>query len=196
MCLYVIALKGRLFYTGNAENIGLIMPQKIHGRSLLEVLPVFLMLPVYNFWSGGHRWPFVETVLFCVCVSMAEEIFFRGVLLRFFLRWTPLAAILLSSALFALSHGGNLLQGVSLIYVLTQMVCAFGAGICYAVLALRHRSLLLGIAVHSLTNITGIGVGTNRTQLLPLWFIAAGYVGYGLFLYRRMQNPDARGKRK
>lgn len=196
ICLYVIALTTRLFCTGASRNIGLTLPQKVPKRNLVTVFPVLLSFPIYNFWIGGSLQPPVETILFCICVSLVEEIFFRGVLFRFFLRLTPLIAILLSSLLFALLHGVNFLQGNTLIYVLTQMACTFGAGVFYAVLSLRYRSLLFGIVAHSLTNITGIGLEADSMQLLPLCFIAAGCTGYGLFLYQKMQNLDIKEREK
>jgi membrane protease YdiL (CAAX protease family) len=74
---------------------------------------------------------------------VAEELFFRGVLYRFFRRWGAPAAVLLSSLAFVLCHPTS--HGIRL----TQAV----GGILFAVAYEVERSLLVPITIHILGNL-------------------------------------------
>jgi WD40 repeat protein/membrane protease YdiL (CAAX protease family) len=102
-----------------------------------------------------------ETLLafiFICVVATSEEIIFRGYLLRRFqaIFRSTTAAILLSSAIFAVGH---YYQG------LPRIVLFFFVGIFYAILALRRQSLVSPIVLHFLQNIMIVlipllGIGT------------------------------------
>jgi hypothetical protein len=91
----------------------------------------------------------------CVFAPVVEELLFRGLLygtLR--LRLGPLAATLLSAALFAVAHG----------YGAVGFASVFGSGVLWAVAFERTRSLLPGILAHAAGNVqaTAIVLATLR----------------------------------
>jgi len=84
----------------------------------------------------------VTLVCFALLPAIYEELIFRKLILRFFLnRFPDLAAILLTSLLFAVFHM-NVLQGIT----------TFVFGIFLALIAIRTGSILLCIYAHFLNN--------------------------------------------
>ncbi len=100
--------------------------------------------------------------LFCLLTAVFEELLFRGFLFPLCLgrlpsgKWGRLTAILLSSAIFALSHLLNLAAGATLIGTLLQVGYSFLVGAAAAVLLLHSRNLTLPIAFHALYNFGGL----------------------------------------
>lgn len=105
---------------------------------------------------GSHPLPLVRThipegrrelILFFavggVLGPVAEELFFRGVLYGFLRRWGAVAALLLSSLIFVLSHPAS--HGIRI----THLVGAVLFGLAYEV----ERNLLVPITVHILGNL-------------------------------------------
>jgi len=74
---------------------------------------------------------------------VAEEIFFRGILYGFFRRWGMLAALVLSTLFFVLSHPSRHAIPV------TQMI----GGILFAVAYELEKNLLVPIIIHVLGNL-------------------------------------------
>ena len=74
---------------------------------------------------------------------VAEEIFFRGILYGFFRRWGMLAALVLSTLFFVLSHPSRHTIPV------TQMI----GGILFAVAYELEKNLLVPIIIHVLGNL-------------------------------------------
>ena len=121
-----------------------------------------------------------------LCASIAEELFFRGFLLRILLKWSRAGGIVVSGAVFALAHFVNLSQGADLSYVLMQTLCAFAAGIGFAAVTAASGSVLPCIVAHFLINISaGSGTMGPAECGLGLWVCAAVYVVYGIWIYIR-----------
>ena len=120
--------------------------------------------------------PCRDRMILLLCGAVAEEVLFRGYLLR---RWLPrgtLSAALATAGLFALLHGVNLFQGDGLQSFL-QILCAFIVGLYYALVTLRCGSLLPSIIGHGLTNLTGAaGVAGDSG-----WMAAALCVCMGIY---------------
>jgi membrane protease YdiL (CAAX protease family) len=94
-------------------------------------------------WAEGSRLVSALWVLtIAVVPGIVEEIFYRGLVLRGFLvRWRPLAAILASSALFAVAHVDP--AHVSFTFIL---------GVWLGVIAWRTGSVVLPILMHAVVN--------------------------------------------
>jgi membrane protease YdiL (CAAX protease family) len=88
----------------------------------------------------------VDMILYFVVgvlvAPIAEEIFFRGILYGFFRRWGVLAALILSTFLFALPHLG--ISGLPI----TQVI----GGILFAVAYEKEGSLMVPIIIHASGN--------------------------------------------
>lgn len=174
---YVGALLLWIFRTGKAHHLGLCVPRHINW---IPYLPL-LMLPVYNLFTSNDFPPELSRLLLMLAVCAAEELFFRGFLLRFLRKYGTLAAIILSSSVFALFHFCNLPGGGNLSVILPQVVCAFAAGVCYGSALEASKSLLPAFMAHFLTNITAGPTASAPTPLL--WLCIAAYGCYGIMFY-------------
>ncbi|WP_233871339.1 CPBP family intramembrane glutamic endopeptidase [Paraburkholderia adhaesiva] len=136
-----------------------------------------------NFLAGGLG----STVLVCLIAPIVEEMLFRGIFLRSFLRqYPPGTAIANSAAVFGLAHLN--------VY---QFVVAFGIGLIIGKLYERTRSLLPGILLHACYN-TAVVFGVPRaspdaslTDWPASWWLAAltsGGLGTWL-LYKLIRTP-------
>ncbi len=86
-----------------------------------------------------------EIVILAGLPAICEEIFFRGFVLRSFERYSPVAAIILSSLIFAIMHGN-----------LQQIVYAFILGLVLGTATVLTDSLLAGTLMHFVLNSVSI----------------------------------------
>ena len=82
-----------------------------------------------------------EIVIIAGLPAICEEIFFRGFVMRSFERYSPVAAIILSSVAFAIMHGN-----------LQQIVYAFILGLILGTVVMVTDSLLAGTVMHFTLN--------------------------------------------
>jgi membrane protease YdiL (CAAX protease family) len=111
---------------------------------------------------------------FSVVPPFVEELFFRGYVQRRLLqRWPPVVAILVTAALFAVSHGN-----------LALMTITFLMGIWLGVLAWRTGSVWPSMVCHAFWNATVQlwGLGNRFDVLSPTLALAVGAAAVGLGL--------------
>jgi len=110
-------------------------------------------LGLQRMWSEGSRGASVAWVLLIALgPGFAEELFYRGFLLRgLLLRWGPPASILTSGLLFAAVHGE-----------LVWATAIFPLGVWLGVVAWRTGSMRLTFVMHALTN----GLWTTAMMVL------------------------------
>ncbi len=109
--------------------------------------PFFGPLPV----ALGNVSALFPALLFAVANASMEEIVYRGVLLRWVMRWRgPLLAMAVQAAAFGLAHGvGSDFAGSPL----PVMAATTAAGLAFGAISLREGSLLLPIALHAALDI-------------------------------------------
>jgi membrane protease YdiL (CAAX protease family) len=78
-----------------------------------------------------------------VIAPVAEEIFFRGIIYGFFRQWGLTAALVISTALFVISHATS--SGLPI----TQVI----GGLLFAVAYEKEKNLIVPIIIHSLGNL-------------------------------------------
>ncbi len=115
----------------------------------------YLDIPPIIFYEPGS-YPVLTNILsFLSLVAIGpviEEVLFRGLLLRIWMKkWRLMTSVVLSSLVFGVLHADPI------------GACAFGIGMC--ILYLRTQSLYLPILCHMLNNLTA-------------WLIEAGYIFY------------------
>jgi membrane protease YdiL (CAAX protease family) len=93
-------------------------------------------------------WVFVVGALSTATVAFGEEAMFRGVVLRLLLRRGIAAAVVGSSAAFALMHLVNLAGGGHPVEVGAQVLMTFGMGIGFAAVALVTGTIWPLVVVH------------------------------------------------
>jgi uncharacterized protein len=172
-----------------APPILLLTPGLLMGMNLLLTV-VFRFLAGGDWdWTRGSSDDFFAgglgvTVLVCLIAPMVEEMLFRGIILRSFLRqYPPGTAIVHSAAVFGLAHLNAY-----------QFVVAFGIGLIVGKLYERTRSLLPGILVHACYNTAVVVVASRDTPLLDSpaswWLGATASGGFGAWLlYRLTRGP-------
>ncbi len=159
-----------------------------------------LLLGAVNLMLYGARLS-VEGILWMAGYAFVEEALYRGFLLsaltgKYEARILPGAV--LSSLLFALMHMVNIYAGATVLYVTVQGLCALAAGLCFAVVACRERSIVLCVALHAFINITSLGAeeqivagnmqgGADLSPREAVIFTVTAilYLIYGIWLYWR-----------
>ena len=137
---------------------------------LFPLSNVFLFLISDNVFEKDLTF-FVRKLVICLSVAIAEELFFRGLLLRemvFSYNWQPVRASLIVSVLFGVLHLLNVNSYVMWSYALVQSICAFAVSVNICAVFINTKSLLWCIAIHTMINITSIGweCSTNGKQLV------------------------------
>lgn len=181
MSIYILLLIGWLIHSRQTAYVRLHRIHAIKPKDLPDFLPL-LILPICNLPTTC---PPLAVAVLMVCVSIAEEILFRGVLLRFFQKSGNFRSILACAIIFALFHGVNLLNGGNLTAVLLQILCAAGAGFLYGALTLKWNTILPAITGHILTNITGIGSTSAPSELLLCSIIC--FI-WGIWIYKSIDT--------
>ena len=157
---------------------------------LLWSVPCFLVATV-NFPFGAligggaviERWDLLWLfILKCVAIALLEEIFFRALLLTFFMerfankRYRILISVLCSSVLFALLHLLNLFFGAGVGETMLQVGYTFLLGCMLAVMMLKTKNIWLCVTVHALFDFGGTIVtdlGSGSFQDVTFWILTA-----------------------
>ncbi len=118
----------------------------------------------------------LRTFLLSIVGAIAEELFFRGFLLKTLLlpRIKPGLAIILVSLLFALFHLLNILNGTSLTTIFPQLLCAFCFSIWAGAVVCRKNSILIPLIAHVLLNLTAITEGTLFPMIISIVVLIEG----------------------
>ncbi len=88
-------------------------------------------------------------LLLALVVGFAEEVLFRGIILRALASKGTVAAVVASSLLFAALHLLNGAGGADVAYVVLQVATAFAIGVAFAALRIRAGTLWPLIGVHA-----------------------------------------------
>ncbi|NQX27381.1 CPBP family intramembrane metalloprotease [Microbacteriaceae bacterium VKM Ac-2854] len=134
-------------------------PQPIRGRGWMWIaiaaVLVFNILRFATIDYGSAGLDVVATWLLAgLCIGFAEETVTRGYVVNLMRKagHSEIATALVSAALFATLHSGNLLGGQSLLATAIQLVYTFFFGICmYLALRLTGR-LIVPILLHASTD--------------------------------------------
>lgn len=94
-------------------------------------------------------------IYICFLGPIAEELLFRGIVLRTLRPWGKQAAILISALVFGLFHGN-----------VVQIPFAFAVGVVLGYVAVEH-SILWAIVLHIINNFVVADLMTRLVQLLP-----------------------------
>jgi membrane protease YdiL (CAAX protease family) len=174
-----------------------------------------LDLPLYLLPAGMALLPLIDGIgtttaatvavfgILSIVVALAEETFFRGLILQALIPAGVLRAVMLSALLFGLPHLLNSVGGMwDPSFTLVDTVAAFGIGIAFAALVIRTRTIWPPVFLHALINfIALVSLGSitvpAQTPAQLATTAAAGVVMavYGLFLLHRLpgqQSSDAR----
>lgn len=128
--------------------------------------------------------------LITVSCVIGEEIIFRGIFLTSLMRHR-IRAIIVTSLSFSLMHMLNILSGETFCYVVIQALNAAAVGFCLAVVSCIEHSIVPGIVIHSLINISSLYIDDGGSVMAePGMNVIFGilpiiYIIYGIYLYRK-----------
>lgn len=175
----VVTVIGAVILLSDADNL---------LRTVLPIPPAFAEFLAHITGAGGSRWGSILALV--IVAPLTEELLFRGLILRGFLRhYATRKAIIASALLFGAFHLNP-----------WQFLGATVLGVLFAWVFVRTRSLLLCMFGHAAANglpiivvslfhldIQGFTGGLSRVEFQPLWLDALGVVlaGMGLWLLTR-----------
>ena len=114
----------------------------------------------------------VKKLTICLGVAIAEELFFRGLVLRelvFGYNWRYVRASVVVSLIFGVLHLLNVNSYATWSYAIVQSICAFAVSFNLCAIFIKTKSLLWCVIIHALINITSIGLEyCANGQQLPL----------------------------
>lgn len=176
------------------REVGINPPSDWRSLRLL-VLPALLVLIPF---AGGFEAP-VETALWILVAGyaltgVAEELFFRGIMLKVLGNMRPMTAVSVAAILFGLVHLGNILIRGEPAVIAAQAVGAACFGFGYGALRLRTGTIWPLIILHALTDLF-LQLGG-----LPLIPVAVGQdivlLVYGFVILRPYRDRTATGTRR
>ena len=166
-------------------------------------VPLFPVLPVLaGAVSGLTRIGLAQLwvhLALAVLTGFVEEVVFRGLILRSLAARGALRAAIVSSVLFGLMHGVNVLYGADPAATLLQVGYATAVGFSFAAVALRTGVIWPLIIIHGLTNAAGfvtaggtISGGVTSADVLVSALSIVGFTVYGVIVLRTAESPIAR----
>lgn len=161
---YVIPiLMGGLLLVAFAATVGwlpeLFRAQPLRGRGwmwiAIAVVLLFNLLRLLSIDYAAAGFEVVATWLLAgLFIGFAEEVLTRGLVVNLLRKAgnTELVVAVVSSALFALLHAGNLLSGQSLFATLLQLVYTFAFGVCMYLAMRVTGTIIAPILLHASTD--------------------------------------------
>lgn len=170
----------------------------------LPALP--LIGTLYQFFSGGGELVRGSVLSFMLVLTalngFAEEVFYRGLMLRALVPKGRWRALVVTSLIFSFTHSLNVLTGWSTERVLWQLSYSFAFGFGWAAFALHTRTIWPLILIHFLNNffsLSGSGsviqtgqVSTISRGIMVIYTVA--FIVYGVLVTR--SDGKARGARE
>ncbi|RSK29147.1 CPBP family intramembrane metalloprotease [Bacillus sp. HMF5848] len=151
MVIYAGTVVSLVYWADVADEIGLRKPTS--KKEWLYYIP-FLSIPLFILSINGvSSWGFTQNMLLLMAaigVAVNEEVLFRGLLLRGFMKWGPWVAIFVPSLLFALVHSTNVFVGGDPTFAVFQTIWTLAAGVLLSAIRLRANSLYPVILLHIL----------------------------------------------
>ena len=150
------------------------------AMTLFPLANVGLFICNGNFTFTVYGWYFIlQQLAICMVVALAEELFFRGLLIRemvFGFEIRPMIASVVVSIAFGVMHLLNVNSYATWNYAILQSICAFAVSINLSAIFIKSKSLLWCVAVHGLINMTSVGLEFNNERFV------LGNIEYVIFL--------------
>lgn len=180
----IIRLIVAIFVIILAKKYGFIKPYSIKPnlKSIIFLIPAFIVA-INNFpfiaLSNGNMLITTNAIklilfaLYCMAISLFEEALFRGIVFPLCLYLTKkfkhslFWAIVISSAVFSLSHIINLFYGMNFLSCLLQLGYTFLIGAMFAISLCVSKSIFVPILLHFIYDLGGliisakIGIGNQ-----------------------------------
>lgn len=188
MIVYSSVVVSLVYWTNISNEVGLKKTASL--KEWLLMMPLLALPLLILIENGVQSWGLAQNLVLIIAaigVAINEEVLFRGLLLRGFMKWGPWVAILVPSALFAIAHSTNTLIGGDVSFAIYQTVWTFAAGITLSAMRLRLNSLYPVIVFHIVLD--GIEYfstgeyGVHSLEISTLWLQLFTLVNVVLALY-------------
>jgi membrane protease YdiL (CAAX protease family) len=200
----LVTAAGGLFmvwYLGWWQRAGYAFLGRIADLPLYLLPAAMAFFPLFEETAPTPSGTVAIFVILSIVVALAEETFFRGLILQSLRPAGVLAAVLVSSLLFALPHLLNSLGGIwDPVFTMVDTFAAFGIGIAFSALVLRTGTIWPPIVLHALINAIGLSVLGSLTvppqspeQLIATVVAGVVMAVYGLFLLRSLPREAVAG---
>lgn len=154
----------------------------------VEILPIVIA----GFSPEVTVLQYIILLFFTVAVGFNEEIYFRGLSLKFIEEKGRKKAIICSSVIFGFLHIVNAFNGKNTFYLILQMIFAFLVGFVLAEIVSITKSLWVVIIWHAahdyISNITGDTLDT--TALIALAIQVGILLVYAICIWKRSSVED------
>lgn len=146
ICYYAIKYRG-------LSKLRFSKMEKGTGKGLLYFIP--LLAIAFSHFTAGFVSEmdirlFLAKLFFTLAIGMAEEIYFRGIILNIWLEKGIVKGMLISSVLFGLCHLLNIAGGASIEATVLQICFAFVYGMVFALIFAIGKSIVPCILLHAL----------------------------------------------
>jgi membrane protease YdiL (CAAX protease family) len=200
----LVTAAGGLFmvwYLGWWQRAGYVFLGRIADLPLYLLPAAMAFFPLFEETASTPSGTVALFVILSIVVALAEETFFRGLILQSLRPAGALVAVLVSSLLFALPHLLNTLGGIwDPVFTLVDTFAAFGIGIAFSALVLRTGTIWPPIVLHALINaiaLSSLGSLTvppqSPEQLAATIIAGVVLAAYGLFLLRGLPREKGSG---
>jgi len=153
---------------------------------IIELLPII----VCGFSNDVTLPLYIAVAFFTISVGFNEEIYFRGLALKFLSEKGVKKAILWSSVIFGILHIANALNGKSLLYIILQIIFAFLVGFVLAEIVSITKSIWMVIIWHASHDFVAMTT-TDTLDTVSLLILAAQTIilfVYAVVLWKKVQN--------
>ena len=162
-------------------------------RSVWFYIPLLLVeiLPIVLFGFQRATLPMILLLaLFTVGVGFNEEIYFRGLALKFLSEKGGKQAIIWSSVIFGVLHAANALGGKDLLYIATQISFAFLVGFVLAEIVSITKNLWAAILWHAAHDFISMSTqsGFAEKELLLAALQTAILLVYAVGLWKKQEE--------
>lgn len=142
--------------------------KELEYKNLLYCIPM-IIVALSNLRYGIHiNYSWFQLVLIsleALGVGFAEEILFRGFLMKAIMNKSATAAIVISSTLFGIIHIFNLLYGADIVATLAQVVYASALGLMFSMFFYRTNNIIPCIICHCAINMTNTFIPKDLSDL-------------------------------
>ena len=191
LVFFLASLLGILIYRRKAK----IKTKSVGLKKLVYFIPI-IIVEALSLSQGVNTSLSFQDVLLCliftIFVGIAEEVFFRGLILTEASKHGKRFAVLLSALIFSISHLANLLDGANNYYTILQIVFAFVFGLVAALIVVLSGSLIPVIVWHIVHNFLSlisadsqnIGLGVTKFQILISAIQVLILLIYAVYLFK------------
>lgn len=188
MLIYATVIVSLVYWANMADKVGLRKPTSVREWFVMVPLLVLPLLIVLK--DGISSWGFTQNIVLLIAafgVAINEEILFRGLFLRGFMKWGPWVAILVPSILFALIHATNVFAGGNVEFAVYQTIWTCAAGVTLSAMRLRNNSIYPVIVFHIILDLveyfsTG-EYGVHSEAISTLWLQLFAFTNLALAVY-------------